>query len=157
MSALLPDGVHPSVVRKRQVNARFDARTRVALEQVAVDSDRQVSQLVRYAVSDWIADEDRAYPVLGSDGPSEFVNVRLDSADVDVLDVLCDEAGVSRSMAVRCAVRVWLVKVTGEGGVAFLGAPSSGVVPVDVIAPAVDASAEPADAPAAESAVGGVA
>lgn len=151
MSGPKPDGVQSSASRKRQVNARFDARTRAALEQVAADSDRQVSQLVRYAVSDWIADEDRAYPVLSSDGPSEFVNVRLDAADVDVLDVLCDEAGVTRSMAVRCAVRVWLVKVAGQGAAAFLGAPQAGVPVAEVAVEAGDA-----DAVGAGAVVGGV-
>lgn len=112
-------------INKRQVNVRFDARTRAVLQEVATGSDRQVSQLVRYAVADWIADEDRGYPLVAADGPSTYVNVRLDADLYEALDAICDETGVSRSLAIRCAVRLWLARVTGQDSAVLLGAPQA--------------------------------
>lgn len=111
---------------RQQVNVRVDPRTRAALEAAAAASDRTVSQLVRYAVTDWIADPDRAFPVVAPDGPTVQVRLRWDTADLDAIDMICDETGVTRSMAIRCAILVWMAKVADQQA-ALLGTPYAGL------------------------------
>lgn len=114
-------------LNKQQVNVRVSPRTRAALEAAAEGSDRTVSQLVRYAVTDWVADPEREFPVVSSGEATVQVRVRLDAADVDAIDAICDETGVKRSVAVRHAIVVWLARVGEEGAPVLLGAPFAGL------------------------------
>lgn len=106
----------------QQVNVRVTQRDRAMLEELAAVSDRPVSRLVRYAIEAWVADPDREYPVLGR-ALSDVVRMRLDVGLLEVLDLVCDEAGVQRSMAIRCAVQAWLADGALDRHRAALGLP----------------------------------
>lgn len=92
-----------------QVNVRFDEQTRARLDEVARQTQRTLSQLVRYATSWWLTDPSLSCPLtVERVGDGRHVNVRFDGPSLLALDGQVQQVGLDRSSIVRCAVRSWM-------------------------------------------------
>lgn len=126
-----------STTQQQSFNVRFDTDTRERLDAIAAQSDRTLSQLVRYATHWWLASEDRVCPlhtVSDADG-GRYVNVRYTDEVMAQIAVATVAMGISKAGVIRCAVRAWLTIATpdalGHPALAIASTPVDG--PVDAV------------------------
>lgn len=103
--------------RTRQTTVRLPVRTYERLRALAVESDRQVAQLVRYALLNYLPDDPSEQPVnLFSvsrlDGETKHLSVRLPEALADAVDAAASAYAVTASDIIREAIETWLPTVT---------------------------------------------
>lgn len=116
----------PTTSRTRQTTVRLSAATYDRLRALAVASDRQVSQLVRYALLDYLPDDPNDTPVSifsngRLDSTNKHLSVRLPEVLADAVDEAARRSSATASDIIREAIETWLPTASA----ATLGTPAA--------------------------------